>query len=262
MRRTCYVSDWDKWVKKGRGQGDYSDYKPWFTIRDVPSHAVRTRLFSQRFQRVFTFLSHGELQTFLILEWNDEVDQIKEQYPLDPSLTVRIARELDIRHPAICGRDVVMTTDFVVEYLRKSGRRQTKAFQIKQSSADVENLRANEKLQIEQAYWQEKGCFWRLIYSSGYNGTKCSNLQWLFRWRNQPFDRSDLYWLHDVLIELIKQGRIDASNVSKPIIRLPKSGQVMSFYDAFYSLVAHKQIAFDVESQPVQTFAAQSMRLC
>lgn len=31
-----------KWIKEGRGSGQHSDYKPWITVRDLPSDTQRT----------------------------------------------------------------------------------------------------------------------------------------------------------------------------------------------------------------------------
>lgn len=28
----------DKYIKEGRGQGEFENYKPWLTVRDVPSN--------------------------------------------------------------------------------------------------------------------------------------------------------------------------------------------------------------------------------
>jgi len=31
------VAQQAKWIKKGRGSGEYAEYKPWLTVRDLPS---------------------------------------------------------------------------------------------------------------------------------------------------------------------------------------------------------------------------------
>ena len=68
--RTNYVQDYEKWVKKGRGQGRFSDYQPWITVQDCHSRAVRSRIPSLRLNRQFNCLSNGERLACLALRAN------------------------------------------------------------------------------------------------------------------------------------------------------------------------------------------------
>lgn len=61
------------WRKQGRGQGAGSDYKPWLTVRDVPSEGRSHRVFGHLTQRTHHLLSDLELATFLLLQWRPSV---------------------------------------------------------------------------------------------------------------------------------------------------------------------------------------------
>lgn len=50
-------------LKKGIGQGHGKDYKPWLTVRDVPSQGLSTRVRGWKTGRVHHFLSLNALIT-------------------------------------------------------------------------------------------------------------------------------------------------------------------------------------------------------
>lgn len=251
MRRGNAAADYAKWVQRGRGQGEGSDYVSWLGIRDVPSQAMRSRLVSSRFGRVFNFFSNGELITFLILEWDENVLQVKDQYPLDPAVTQELAKTLDIRHPAVCGEDIVMTTDFVVDYAA-DGRRITKAIQVKHSAEEAAKTRTQEKLKLEKLYWESKGIDYELVYAADYPNVLASNLRQLFRWRNQVVSKRDLDTLGRGLAKVFRTGFISAQKLCEPRIEMPDARRVISPDEAFKTLIAHKRIPFDINTTRLQ----------
>lgn len=63
------MSEWkiQKFLSEGRGLGERENYKPWFTIADVPSRGKSTRVCGEdRFgQRTLHFLSTNEWYEYL-----------------------------------------------------------------------------------------------------------------------------------------------------------------------------------------------------
>ncbi|MCC1496909.1 TnsA endonuclease N-terminal domain-containing protein [Alcanivorax sp. 1008] len=104
-----------KWIRDGRGFGSGKDYVPWLTVRDVSSKGRVHRVQGHLSQRTHHLLSDLELSTFLLLEWNPRVSDIREQFPLNVDETRQIAEELGIRHPAVSGNTQVMSSDFLVD---------------------------------------------------------------------------------------------------------------------------------------------------
>lgn len=87
----------DALIKKGRGTGVGKEYKPWLTIQDVPSLGRSTRLKGIKTCRQHEFLSDMERNYFYLLEYLDDIIDIREQYPLLPlEETVAIAQEKGI----------------------------------------------------------------------------------------------------------------------------------------------------------------------
>ncbi|HAD49393.1 MAG TPA: heteromeric transposase endonuclease subunit TnsA, partial [Idiomarina sp.] len=71
-----------RWIKEGRGSGQHADYKPWLTVRDLPSLGRVHRVFGHKSRRTHHLLSDLELSVFLLLEWHSEITQVREQFPL------------------------------------------------------------------------------------------------------------------------------------------------------------------------------------
>src|SRR5688572_22105324 len=93
-----------------------SSYRPWLTIRDVPSRGFLARVRGWKSGREHHLLSKLELRYFLTLDLSPSVGEICEQFPLLPLReTQNIASRIGVRHPTDprTGRATVMTTDFV-----------------------------------------------------------------------------------------------------------------------------------------------------
>ena len=123
-----------RFVKEGRGTGTGATYKPWLTIGDVPSEGRSHRVLGLKTGRLHHMLSDLELRLFQILDWNDAVQDIREQFPLDRNKTQAIADRLGIRHPVdtVTKTPMVMTTDFLVD-IAHDGRTRQIAYAVKPS---------------------------------------------------------------------------------------------------------------------------------
>lgn len=149
--------DIDKMIKEGRGTGIGSEYKPWIRIQDISSLGRSTRLKGIKTKRQHEFLSDMERDCFYLLEFSDEVEDIREQFPLLPiEDTLLIAKELGIEHPKNpeTGEFIVMTTDFLISVSHNNETYEV-ARTIK-SKDDLMNRRIIEKFYIEQKYWESK----------------------------------------------------------------------------------------------------------
>lgn len=99
-------NDWtekkiEKYIKEGRGQGELNNYKPWLTIQNLSSTGNSSGLMGWKTNRRHEFLSDLERDYFFILEWTEEVIDIREQFPLNRELTYKITEEKGIHHPIV-----------------------------------------------------------------------------------------------------------------------------------------------------------------
>jgi hypothetical protein len=162
-----------KRISEGRGTGEYENYKPWLTVRDVPSPQSRSnRPLGWKTQREHHLLSDLEYYYFLFLEWHDNILDIREQYPLDREETIKIANETGLRHPYMHDTYQVMSTDFLV--LLKDG---SYAARTVKEAKNLENENVIVKFSIEQIYWQRKGISWGIATRNEIDDIYAKNLE-------------------------------------------------------------------------------------
>lgn len=163
-KRSTIKDKIEKLTKEGRGQGVGQNYLPWIFIQDVPSLGRSTRLKGIKTNRQHEFLSDLERNFFYILEYSDDVIDIREQFPLLPlEETLLIAKELGIKHPTDPNTNdpTVMTTDFLIT-INKNGQYFDVARTTKYQE-ELEDKRVLEKFEIEKTYWEKRGLDWGIV---------------------------------------------------------------------------------------------------
>lgn len=154
-----------RYIKEGRGKGEFEQYQPWLTVRDVPSTGRVARIPGTKINRIYHTLSDLERNAFLIFEWSDKIIDIREQYPiLDRDKTAEIADILGFKHPVYPNTKTktVVTLDFLLTAKDKSGKLTTYARSIKPSS-ELTDERTIQKLLIERQYFMQEGINWAVI---------------------------------------------------------------------------------------------------
>ena len=180
-----------RWIKEGRGAGRNSAYKPWITVRDLSSEGRSHRIFGHKSQRTHHLLSDLELAVFLLLEWDSEVTEIREQFPLEIEITRAIAIDAGISHLAVSGIQQYMSSDFLVN--TTDSKRPKFVIQAKYSEA-LTDYRTIEKLELERRYWNEKEVPWFIVTEIDIPKVVVKNIAWLY-----PAQRDEVE--SDVLIE-------------------------------------------------------------
>lgn len=187
--RPCYFADdyAEEVVAKGKCDifGPSPTYRPLLTVSRFSSKGFRCAVPSWRTRRAVHLMSRHEAALFYYLHIARENVGIFEQVALDPAHTRDIARALGFKHPAVHGRDVVMSTDFVVRR-ETQGSTEFRAFSVKQQ--DDLSARTFQKLSIEQRYWEERGCQWKLALDTKIPTTASKNMALVF----SSYERADL----------------------------------------------------------------------
>ncbi|MEQ1543616.1 TnsA endonuclease N-terminal domain-containing protein [Methyloglobulus sp.] len=166
-----------KRFKEGRGQGYGKHYKPFLTVRDVPSKGRVHRRPSITHGRVVHLLSDLELAAFVLFDWHESVVDIREQFPLNPEKTINIANRTGIKHPAAKGVNQVMTTDLLID-LKMDGKLSTQAISVKYRD-DLEDPRVIEKQEIEKRFWEGEQIQWFIFTENEVPHTLIQNIKWL-----------------------------------------------------------------------------------
>jgi hypothetical protein len=144
----------------------------------VPSNGVRIR--GRVTGRVHHLLSRLEEACFRLVDWSDEVLDIREQYALWPlEETQAIAVDLGVRHPRHprTREPIVMTTDFLVT-VRGTFRPSLVAIACKPADRLGEQ-RVLEKLEIERRYWASRGVSWRIVTERDVAPDVVAGLKWV-----------------------------------------------------------------------------------
>lgn len=172
-------------LKEGRGQGEGKNYTPWLMVHEVPSKGLSTMILGWKTGRVHHLLSLNERRYFYLAEWEDDVIDIREQFPLLPiEKTLSIAADLGIDHPINpkTKKPHVMTTDFVLTLKGTMGVYYlARAIKISDSLSDK---RTREKLKIEELYWRDRQIPWCIVTEKEISFIKTSNINWLHPRRN------------------------------------------------------------------------------
>lgn len=166
-----------QWIKEGRGSGQGCNYKPWITVRDIPSEGRSHRIFGHKTQRTHHLLSDLELAVFLLLEWHTETTDVREQFPLRKEDTMALATEACINHPSSNGVMHTMSSDFLVN--TSNALKPKFALQAKYTQA-MQDPRTVEKLELERRYWRQKDVPWQVITEQDIPKIVFQNISWLY----------------------------------------------------------------------------------
>lgn len=179
-------ADLDRHIAKGYGAGEGENYLPWLRIQDVPSRGRPRKVQGIKVSRIHHLLSDFEFWYFLLLEFSEQVVDIREQFPLFPTPEAQqIAASLGIIYPRYPSTAVpfVMTTDFVVTLVDATGNRRMAARTLKyedEFASTKELQRRLEKFELEKAIWASKGELdWKIVTPGMIGRIAVSNLQWL-----------------------------------------------------------------------------------
>ena len=198
---------------RGRGQGDHATYKAWILPREIPSVGVCSSVKDPYNGRMMGFLSLGENMLYHSLRWRTDVDDIREQFPLNLADTNRIAEEFGYRKAG--GGRFHMTTDLLVTLTDGS----LEAYSVKSSHEDADKKRTREKLEIEERYWNERGIPWHLVCKEDLNRDEWMNLREIFAAFDTRFLSDEMGWVRHLIatrvIPVDMTKRIDWASVER-----------------------------------------------
>lgn len=191
------ISDESK-SRQGRGTGIGASYKPWILCSEFNSMGTATSIPDWIHGRMIQCLSQAERWFYYKLRWNDDVVDIREQYPLLPlSETAGIASGFGVK--GSFNNNKVMTTDFIITL--KNGANM--ALTIKAGRKDVSS-RVLELLNIEREYWRRRGVEYFIGYKEDLNPEEILNIRDVVA----CYDRKDIYDDFSLVRHLIATKRV------------------------------------------------------
>jgi len=178
--------DWDenklkKWIQEGRGQGEGKDYKPWLTVQDFPSKGRVTRAFGWKTKRTHHFFTDTETRYFYLLEWEDNVLDIREHYPLfncEEVIENKDGLNFDLFKDKGTGTPYILSTSFLITLKKPNGKITYLARSLK-ADYELERKTALERLEIERRYWQSQNIDWGIVTQKEIPVVKAKNIEWI-----------------------------------------------------------------------------------
>lgn len=256
MAKRERTKDIERMIKEGRGNGIGKAYIPWITIQDVASLGRVTRVKGVKTGRQHELLSDMERNYFYLLEFSNDVVDIREQYPLLPlEDTLTIAMELGISHPKDpkTNEPIVMTTDFLITEER-DGKYAETARTIK-TKDDLLNKRIIEKFEIERVYWQKKEIDWGIVTENEIDKVIAHNISFVQGYKDiagiDCFEEIDNLELKEFIYEFMRRIIDDKRSVRKICSEFDSDMELDkgSALSIFKYLVINKIIEIDITQE-------------
>lgn len=146
-------------------------YCPWLTVKDVPSKGDSSVAHGILIARNYHFLSSLELAYFFIRERQEDVVDIREQWPiLDIRATEKLAAKYGCRHPTFGIYPEPFTIDFIVTRKSKDGLIHS-AHSIK-TIEDLDNPDVKRRLAVEYEWCAKNNIPWWVVDTSLFDPSK------------------------------------------------------------------------------------------
>lgn len=168
-------------IRRGRGVGEGSSYKPWLDVRDVPSRGTSSIVQGTRVDRPHSLLSENETIYFYLIERKQGTADIREQWPiLDIDRTLELCQIYGVHHQYRASYPEPFTIDFLIT-TNLGGKRTYRAASVK-TAEDARDPEVRVRLMIENVWCREQGIPWTLIDTSTFNKTLLANLRFMRAW--------------------------------------------------------------------------------
>lgn len=259
-RRFKTQADIDRYIAQGFGQGEGAQYTPWLRVQDVPSKGRSRKVQGIKVNRIHHLLSDLEYAYLLVLEFSEQVVDIREQFPLFPTAeAMQISNDLGIRYPRYHSTQLpfVMTTDFLVTKLGVDGTPQLAARTLKYEadlSPSKELRRTIEKLELEKSILHAQGIQdWKIVTEKTIGQILIQNLQWLRK--GATIDRHLLRLdIHVQFMEALEYYAREDRTLSS-VIRATTTSAHIPYADGivlFKYLVLNKNILVDIANKELK----------
>lgn len=240
-----------EYLKQGRGQGTGPDYKPWHEVQDFNSKGRTSRGPGWKTGREHHLFSDLESNYFYMLEWEDSVVDIREQYPLlDLELALTIAEKIGVKYPMRSGTPWVLTTDFYITV--NDGTKEFNIARTIKPSIKLDEDRVIEKLEIERRYWLEKGVDWAIVTEQEIPRQLSQNIEWIHSsYRLEP---TELLNLEDLNYygEIIKRELADSERPIRKVLSVIEERHNLKPSTGLYifkHLLARKEVLMDMNKK-------------
>lgn len=165
--------------------------------------------------RQIHLLSQCEKKAWYFLRFDDEVEEIYEQFSLDLEITLELAEEYGLKHPG--NKSTAMTTDFFV--VKKHGYA---AYSVKSDCSILDNKREVEKQILENMYWELFDIEFHVIFAAELDKHLIKNIMEVVKCYNKSrifneYDEIRYMIAHKIIKVDLYQDGIDYEKVKESV---------------------------------------------
>lgn len=243
----------NRYLKEGRGQSEGKEYKPWLTIQDFPSMGRCSRLLGWKSSRVHHLFSDIETRFFYLMEWEEQVVDIRESFPmmdLEEVIGDKDDLRLDLFKDKESGTPYVLTTSFLIT-LKENGKYRYVARSIKAAS-ELDKKISIEKYEIEKRYWKSKKIDWAIVTQKEIPVVKAKNIEWvhsaLYSSEERGFSDVEVTEMQCLLVDVMTTNNVSLRSIMSKFDDEYNLTQGSALY-LFKHLIATKNIKVDMEKE-------------
>lgn len=165
-----------KKINSGCGRGEKNSYKPWLSIREFTSSGRSHRVLCNTSGRLLHLFSDLEFLYSCLLDWNENISDIRERFPLVTEDVCQISEEANL--PIIFCDSVpqVRFSDFLVDDASHASGQY--AIDVRYSK-DLAKPSVLEFIELQRRYWYSKGIGFFVATERNIPSTVLDNLKWL-----------------------------------------------------------------------------------
>lgn len=250
--RTDWNEDkYNRFIKEGKGQGIGKNYIPWISIQSFPSNGRVSRVLGWKTSRIHHLLSDLQTRYFYMLEWEDNVIDIREHFPLLNAQEI-IKEKEDLKFDLFTDKDsetpYVITTNFLITLKDSNGSNTYLARTIKRDS-ELEKRNTLERLEIERRYWEAKGIDWGIVTQKEISDIFAKNIEWvhpsLYSYNERGLQQEEVEYMASVLLEKIMNSPLPIRKVATDFDKEFNHESGIGLF-LFKFLVASKRIDIDM----------------
>ncbi|MEB3103979.1 TnsA endonuclease C-terminal domain-containing protein [Ferviditalea candida] len=240
-----------RFLDEGRGQGE-EDYKPWLKVSDIPSKGRVTRLYSRKLNRTIHLLTDSQTRYFYLLEFDDRVVSVKEQYPLlniadimdqlDESLVKRLKNRDGTPH--------VLVTTFLITAKDEKGQLRTYARSIKDRT-ELEKKDTLERLEIQRRYYESLKMEYAIVTSEEIPYQRSRNIEWVLPAlyiEDAGLTEQEVKYYSTYIMEALRSKREPVRGILDAFERETKREKGLGLF-LFRYLIASKQIEINLDQE-------------
>jgi hypothetical protein len=169
------MAKYKRFLSENRGAGELASYKPWLSIQDFPSKGRVSRIKGWKTNRIHHFFSDIQTRCFYMFEWDDEIVDIREHYPL-LDLAEVVKDNKDLKQEFFINKEppYILTTTFLLtlrnhKYIARTVK----------SSSELGKKSVLERLEIERRYWAAKQIDFGIITQKEIPTKMEKNIEWI-----------------------------------------------------------------------------------